>query len=211
LILAAQFPDLLWPVFLLLGIEHVRIDPGNTAFTPLDFYDYPVSHSLAAVVGWSIAFALVHWTIKQDSRSSFVLGLSVLSHWILDFVSHRPDLPLLPRGHRHVGLGLWNSVPITVSVELLLWLAGLLIYLSVSKATDAVGRIAFSIFAMFVLMLYAGNVIGGAPPGVSAIAWFGLSQWLMVGWAYWLDRHRMSLVRSQMAATTACGLAAFVA
>ena len=192
LFVAAQFLDLLWPVFLLLGIEHVRIDPGNTAFTPLDFYDYPISHSLVTVLGWSTAFGIVYWLIKRNSRSSMVLALCVLSHWVLDFVSHRPDMPLAPGVSRYVGLGLWNSVPGTMAVELTMFVIGVALYLSSTKAKDSVGRLAFWIFIVFLLVIYVGNVTGGPPPSVKALAWVALAQWLLVPWAYWIDAHRIS-------------------
>src|SRR5687768_4256927 len=106
---ATMLLDLLWPLFLLMGIEHVRIDSGNTAFTPLDFYDYPYTHSLLNVIGWSILAGTIHWLRRKSWRDATVVGLAVLSHWVLDFVTHRPDLPLWPGGPM-VGLGLWNSV-----------------------------------------------------------------------------------------------------
>ena len=106
---ASQFIDLLWPIFLLLGLEHVRIDPGNTVFTPLDFYDYPISHSLLAVLGWSLGFGLLYYAVQRSGRNALILGALVLSHWVLDFISHRPDLPLIPGMETRVGLGLWNS------------------------------------------------------------------------------------------------------
>ncbi len=160
LFLAAQFLDLLWPIFLLLGIEHVRIAPGNTAFTPLDFYDYPISHSLLTVAGWSVGMAFVYWAMKRDGRSSLVLGACVFSHWLLDFVTHRPDLPLAPGVSRYVGLGLWNSVPATIAVELMMFFIGVVLFLSVSKAKDVIGRVAFWVFIVFVLFLYAGQCAG---------------------------------------------------
>jgi len=110
LFLSAQFLDLLWPIFLLLEIEHVPIDPGNTAFTPLDFYDYPVSHSLVTVIGWSLAFGLIYFLRRNDKPGAWMLGLGVLSHWVLDFITHRPDLPIAPGLQIYAGLGLWNSV-----------------------------------------------------------------------------------------------------
>ena len=106
LLLASQFIDLLWPIFLLLGLEHVRIAPGNTVFTPLDFYDYPISHSLLAVLGWSVGFGLVYYAVRRSGRNALILGAIVLSHWVLDFISHRPDLPLIPGMETRVGLGL---------------------------------------------------------------------------------------------------------
>lgn len=203
LLLAAQFLDLLWPAFLLLNIEHVRIAPGNTAFTPLDFYDYPISHSLLTVILWGAGFSVVYFVLKRDRRSAFVLLACVVSHWVLDFVSHRPDMPLVPGLKHYIGLGLWNSVPATLVVELLLFLIGVLIYVSVSKAKDRTGQVAFWSFVAFTLFLYMGNVFGTRPPDVRTLAWFGLSQWIMIPWAYWIDRHRTTqrttLSRSQSA------------
>jgi hypothetical protein len=202
LFVAAQFVDLLWPIFLLLGMEHVRIAPGNTAFTPLDFYDYPISHSLLTVVGWSAAFAIVYWLLRRDARSSVVLAGCVASHWVLDWVAHRPDMPLAPGVHDYVGLGLWKSVAATVTVELLMLVVGVALFLSASKSKDRIGRNAFWGFIGFVLALYAGNVFGGPPPNVQALAWFGLSQWLVVPWLYWIDRHRVTVnVAEAMAAS----------
>lgn len=63
--LAAQFIDLLWPFFILFGIESVSIDPGNTVFTPLDFESYPYSHSLLAVFIWSVILAAVYFMVKK--------------------------------------------------------------------------------------------------------------------------------------------------
>jgi hypothetical protein len=189
LFLAAQFLDLLWPILLLAGVEHVRVAPGNTAFTPLDFYDYPISHSLATVIVWSSAFGIAYWLLRKDRRSAVVVGVCVLSHWVLDFLSHRPDVPLAPGMDRYVGLGLWNSVPATVAIELVMFIVGVLLFLSVSTPKDRTGRFAFWSLVILLLLMYAGNIVGGPPPNVGALAWFGMTQWLVVPWAYWIDRH----------------------
>ena len=190
LIMAAQFVDLLWPLFLLLGIEHVRIDPGNTAFTPLDFYDYPVSHSLLTGIGWAAAFGVVYFAIRRSARNAFVLAGCVISHWVLDFVSHRPDMPIIPGLKLYVGLGLWYSVPATIVVEGILFAAGVFIYLRSTKAKDRTGTYAFWSFILFLLLAWIGNMVGGAPPNVNALAWGAQSAWLLILWAYWIDRHR---------------------
>ncbi|MGB5848714.1 MAG: hypothetical protein WBH40_09520, partial [Ignavibacteriaceae bacterium] len=83
LFLATQFIDLLWPFFVIFGIEKVAIDPGNTAFTPLDFIYYPFSHSLLGVLIWAILFGVVYYFIIKDLKTSLILGILVLSHWIL--------------------------------------------------------------------------------------------------------------------------------
>lgn len=99
LVFATGFLDLIWTIFLLFGIEHVRIAPGITRVTPFDFYDYPVSHSLLAVVGRSLAVALVYFAAKRYSTGAWVVGVCVLSHWFLDWIVHRPDLALWPGGN----------------------------------------------------------------------------------------------------------------
>src|SRR5918999_1339466 len=116
---AAQLPDLVWPVLVAAGVERVEIAPGHTAFTPLDFVSYPYSHSLVFVALWALAVAVLYRLRMRSTRACVVLALLVLSHWLLDFVTHAPDLPLVPGGPRY-GLGLWNSVPLTIALEALL-------------------------------------------------------------------------------------------
>ncbi len=96
--LGAQFPDLLFPVLLLTGVEHVRIAPGITRVTPIDFYDYPISHSLMMTIVWALLLSGIYWILRCDTRATVLLGLAVVSHWVLDFVSHPPDMPLTLHG-----------------------------------------------------------------------------------------------------------------
>jgi len=190
LFLASQFIDLLWPTLLLLGVEHVRIAPGITTVTPLDFVDYPVSHSLLAVFGWAVLFALAYQFLRRYRHGAIVLGLAVLSHWLLDLLVHRPDLPLVPGRDPLVGLGLWSSHGATLAVELPIFAVGLWLYLRTTAAIDATGRWALWGLVAVLLGVYAGNLLGPPPPSVEAIAWVGQAQWLLVAWAYWVDAHR---------------------
>jgi len=190
LFLAAQFLDLLWPTFLLLGLEVVRIAPGITAVTPLDFVRYPYSHSLVATAGWSALFAIVYWFRHRDMRASLLLGLLVSSHWILDFVTHRPDLPLSFSSEVRVGLGLWYSRSATLVVELLLFLAGVVLYARATRPRDRIGRIGFWVLVGFLVTVYLVNIFGPPPPSVAAVAWGTQLMWLLVLWGFWLDRHR---------------------
>lgn len=190
LFLASQFVDLLWPTLLLAGVERVRIEPGITAVTPLDFVHYPVSHSLLAVLGWGALFGLVSFALRRRRRESMVLAVTVVSHWLLDLIAHRPDLPLLPGGGVKLGLGLWNSVPATLALELSLFAAGVWLYVRATAARDATGRWALAGLVAFLLLVYLGSVFGEPPSGVSAVAWVGQAQWLLVAWAYWVDAHR---------------------
>ena len=188
--LAAQFIDLLWPTLLLLGIESVRIAPGITAVTPLDFEHYPISHSLVMSVVWGAVFGGVYFVARRNLRAAAVLGVLVVSHWFLDAVVHRPDLPLTVGGDARVGLGLWSSIPGTLAVELAMFALALWLYLGTTRARDKIGGVGFAAFAVFLIAIYAGAAFGPPPPSASAIAWSDMGQWLVVALAAWIDAHR---------------------
>jgi len=193
LFVACQLADLMWPVFLAAGFESVRIAPGITAFTPLDFVSYPYSHSLVALCLWGVMFGSACWLLGTRGRASLLIAGLVVSHWLLDFVSHRPDMPIYPGGARW-GLGLWNSVPATLLVELSLYGAGVWLYSTTTRATDAAGRWSFVALTLFLLIAYFANVAGGPPPSVRAVYTLGLLGGLMiVVWSWWTDRHRQTV------------------
>ena len=100
LVFAAQFADMLWPILLLLGVERVRIVPGLLPASPFDFTSYPISHSLVAQLGWGALLGLIYFAIRRDARSALLVGGLVPTHWVLDFVAHRPDMPIYPGGPR---------------------------------------------------------------------------------------------------------------
>jgi hypothetical protein len=190
LFLASQFVDLLWPVLLLLGIEHVRIEEGITAVTPLDFVDYPVSHSLAGALLWSAAGGALYYILRREKRGALVVGLCVLSHWVLDLLSHRPDLPLWFSGGVKVGAGLWNSVPGTILAEGALFVAGVAVYLTSTRSKDRVGTAALWSLVGILAVIGGLNYVTPPPPDVTSIAVVGNSLWFFVLWAFWADRHR---------------------
>ncbi|MCZ7603459.1 MAG: hypothetical protein M5R37_11340 [Melioribacteraceae bacterium] len=194
LFFASQFIDLLWPIFLLLGIEQVIIEPGNTVFTPLNFIYYPFTHSLAGVVIWGLIFGVVYFLIKKNYKTAILLGLLVISHWILDFITHAPDLPLIPGLELKVGLGLWNSLIFTLLFEVAIFSVGLFYYLKVTKAKNKQSNYGFWGLIIFLLVIYIMNVFGSTPPNEEAIAWAGNLQWLFIIWAYWVDRNRDSKI-----------------
>src|SRR3954468_18052954 len=165
---AAQFADLLWPVLVALGLEQVRIDPGNTAFTPLDFVSYPYSHSLLMLCVWGALFGSVAAFVTRNAAAGVVVAALVVSHWILDVLTHRPDMPLYP-GSAKLGLGLWNIVPATMTLEVLMFLAGVWVYMRSTRARDRIGRRAFAAFVVFLIAVYAGNAFGPPPPSVNAV------------------------------------------
>jgi len=190
LFLSVQLVDLIWPIFLLMGVEHVRIVPGITAFTPLDFYDYPFTHSLAAALVWSLLFGLIYFAIRGLPREAFILSACVFSHWVLDLISHGPDLPLAPGLDVRWGLGLWNSVLASVLVEGIIFLAGAWIYMRSTRARDRTGRWALGALLLFLLLIWAANIFLPPPPSDKAVAWSALLLWLLIPWGYWIDRHR---------------------
>jgi membrane-bound metal-dependent hydrolase YbcI (DUF457 family) len=189
LVLAAQFLDLLWPIFLLFGVERVEIRPGDTRFTPLHFEHYPISHSLATTLAWAAFFAAIYFWITRYRRGALVVAAVVLSHWLLDWVTHRPDLPLYPGGPL-AGLGLWNNVVATMVVESLMFVVALAIYLRTTRAADRVGKWSFWSFVVFLAAAYLAAAFGPPPPDVRAVAWSMFGLWLLVAWGYWIDRHR---------------------
>ena len=113
---AAQLPDVLWPCFLLAGLERATIVPGDTVVTPLRFDSYPWSHSLLMVALWGTALGLLLRWLGGGTRAGVVAACLALSHWLLDFATHRPDMPLVPGGGPRLGLGLWQSLPMTMVV-----------------------------------------------------------------------------------------------
>ena len=192
LLVAATFAlDLLWPVFLLLGIERVRIEPGVTAFTPLAFDSYPWSHSLVMALVWGGLLALA---VARRTRPGvpLLVGALVVSHWVLDFASHRPDLPLWPGPSPLLGLGLWDSIPATLLVEGALFLAGILVYVRGTRPLDRTGSWALWTLLLVQAAMWASGPWGPPPPSPSVLAWVSLGLWLFVLWAWWADRHRVA-------------------
>jgi hypothetical protein len=190
LLFAGQFLDLLWPALILGGVEHASIQPGNTPVTPLNFSSYPISHSLEGALLWSVLIGGITWLVRRAPGEAFVVGACVASHWILDLISHAPDLPLRFSGGMKVGMGLWYSVAATVIVELLLFAGGIRLYLSATRSRDAVGTYGFWGLVVFLLAIYAGNIFGPPPPSMLAVGIAGNAIWLLVLWGWWVDRHR---------------------
>lgn len=193
LFFAAELLDLLWPLFLLLGLEHVRITPGITAVSPFDFYDYPVSHSLLTVLLWSSAAGTIYFLREKYRRGAWVVAAGVLSHWVLDAIVHRPDLPLAPGAHVYIGLGLWNSWTASIGVELTFFLGGLVLYLRTTRPKDGVGRYGLWSLLGVLFLGWVGSLLAGPPPSSTALAWGALAMWLTVPAASWVDAHRQSV------------------
>jgi hypothetical protein len=195
LFLATQLVDVLWAVFVLLGIEHYRIVPGITASLPLDLYYMPYTHSLVAAVAWStVVFALCQWVIPlsgfKSSRCAFFLALGVFSHWVLDLVVHRPDLPLYDNAYK-VGFGLWNFPLPALVLESALLFGGMWLYLRSTTATSFPGRYGMIFFGLAILVLHCLLFWGPLPPGITAgAARLGALYLILAAAAYWLEKKR---------------------
>lgn len=188
-----QLCDLIWPVLLLAGVERAHIEPAATAVTPLVFDHYPWSHSLLMTVVWGLVLGGIYLARRGDRRAALVLGLVVVSHWVLDWVSHIPDMPIVPWGGPRVGLGLWNSVVATVAVEGLMFALGAWIYSRITRPRDRTGRWAWVSLVVVLVAIYLANVLGSPPPSMAAVAIGALAIWLLVWWGAWVDGHRRAI------------------
>lgn len=207
---AVQLLDILWPIFILLGIEHARIVPGLMAASPLDLYDIPYSHSLATSLLWSALAAAPLLALKR-SREAAVMAICVFSHFILDFVTHRPDLPLAPGSDIRLGLGLWNYRALEIAVEAGLFLVGIWLYWSgttpvvrgnaageapgpgrvPAKRIKKMGTIGFAVLMALLAIIWLGGALGPPPPDIYVVAWsIVISMPLILAWTYAIDRAR---------------------
>ena len=190
LLAAPELADILFPLFVVLGWEKVAFTSAASPFLSITLDQYPISHSLLALIAWGIVFALLYGWRTGYGRGAVVVALLVVSHWVLDFVTHRPDMPLYPGGPK-VGLELWASVPGTLIVEGLLFVAGVAIYARATRARDAVGRYAFWGLVALLLALYVASLFSPAPPSGNEFAVVGMILTVVfVGLGVWVDRHR---------------------
>lgn len=184
--------DLLWPLFSLAGLESFRIEPGITAFTPLAFDYYPLSHSLLMATVWGLAAGLLTARLTRNARAGWVVGAIVPSHWVLDAIAHRRDLPLWPGESPMVGFGLWNSIPGTFLVEGLVFMAGILVFLRVTRARDRIGVVALWALLVFLTVIWVSGPFSPPPPSTTAVSVTALALILVPLWAAWADRHRQT-------------------
>ncbi|MGZ8845786.1 MAG: hypothetical protein ACXW3C_04920 [Pyrinomonadaceae bacterium] len=189
LIAAPILLDLIWPIFLLLGWEHVSIVPNRNPFLRLQFDSYPISHGLLAVVGWATLYASVYFGLTRYLSGTIVIWFGVVSHWVLDYLVHIPDLPLHAKS-RLFGLGLWNHRWLTIAIEIALFAIAIWTYQRETRAKDKIGLYAFLAFVFVLLAAYAGAAFGPAPPSVKKVALITLLTWLAIPWAWWIDKHR---------------------
>ena len=192
LFLACQLADIIWPNLVLLGIEALEVEPGITVMIPLNFSHYPYSHSLVALILWSAIFGVLYALLRRSgTKAAIVIAVLVLSHWVLDVLTHRPDMPITLTESSAVGLGLWNYPVVAVPLELLLFGAGTWLYVRHTKPLNRQGSIGFWSLILFLLVVYAANILGPPPPSPAAVAWSAQALWILIAWGFWVDHHRV--------------------
>ncbi len=196
LFLAAQLPDILISLFVLLGIERVNMVENYTQSTNYQFAFIPYSHSLVGSFAWAVVAYVIARTLpakKVTNRKTIalVVAVAVFSHWVLDWIVHTPDLPVLGNGSPKVGLGLWNNAPLTFTLEAVLLLAGVWLYLRATRGTTVIGKYGMVSFAVVLIIANAVNIFVARFD--SAVFW-AISSLLLYcaigGAAFWLDRKR---------------------
>lgn len=196
LVFAAMFADLLAWAFVVTGIEHFAIRPGITTANALDLYDYPISHGLATDFAWATLLAAAYYLINRYWRGSVLVFVAVLSHWVLDFIVHRPDMPLAPGIHKYYGLGLYNSRVGMIAVEGTLWVIGIVLYVGATRSKKRAGVYVFWLGAALLTWIWAVSLKGSPPPGtiiqagISSLVFMAIT----VAWAYAVDRWRLRAV-----------------
>ncbi len=192
LFIAVQLVDIAWAILVFLGIEKVRIVPGITASNPLDLYYMPYTHSLVGAGLWAAAAIVLCKPLRgvRNWSAAAWMGAAVFSHWLLDWLVHRPDLPLYDDTMK-VGLGIWNYPAIALALEALLLFGGMIMYLRRTQAINAIGRLGPPVFGILMLAIQ-GYIFFGPPPaspGAAAITAL-LSYFVFAVVAHWLDRQR---------------------
>jgi hypothetical protein len=195
---ASQLVDIGWFIFLLLGVERVEIAPGITEANALDFTHYPYTHSLVGAIVWT-ALAMIVASVWYRRNGSFIkptatIGAVVLSHFWLDVFVHRPDLTIAGEGTTRLGLGVWNNIPATLTVELGMLAGGIWLYYRATRAASKGGKWGTIIFMIALTALWLPSVFGSAPPNTTAIAIMGIvTTPLIILTTSWLERKRVTI------------------
>lgn len=191
LIVAAGLADLLWLAFFATGLEQVEIVPGLMAANSLDLVSVPFSHSLLMDVVWALLFAGLYFSVRRDSRGAWIIAAAVFSHWVLDVVTHRPDMQLVPWMDTRLGFGLWNSPIATLIVEGVLWLGAIVVYVRGTRPIGRAGRYGFWPMLVILTFLWLTSLRGDPPPSLGALASVNAVFFAVVlAWAAWMNRAR---------------------
>jgi hypothetical protein len=196
LVFAAMLADLLWCLFLIGGVEHVEFGQAMGAANYFHATNIAFSHSLLLDALWAALLAAAYLLRHRSTRSSWILFAAVLSHWPLDWIAHRPDMPLAPGAHTYFGLGLWTSIPATVLLEGGFWLLAVILYARATRHKGRTGIYAYWVVIVLLTLAWYGNISGPPPRDPHAAPYISLTLFsLAVAWAYWMNRLRPSATK----------------
>ncbi len=192
LVFAAMLADVVAFSLVAAGIERFGVVAGVQR-NRLIGENVVYSHSLLMDILWAALLAGAYFFWRRHARAAWLLFAVVVSHWVLDVISHRPDMPVGPGIPGVFGLGLWNSLPATLAVEGGMWLFAIVLYVSVTRANSASARYAFWARVVALTLAWFGNISRPPTPGGSAVA-AGLTSLVFfacaIGWAYWMEHAR---------------------
>lgn len=181
LFIAAQLVDWAFFLFLMFGVESMRITPDISVMNPMDLYHMPYTHSLIGSAAWASIFAALIFGVTQSRKAALIGALVVLSHWFLDLLVHIPDLTIAGSPPK-LGLGLWNHPSIEIPLELVLTIGALWIYVRKIKPKST----PLLMLALVMLALQLFNWFGPVEPqvttGTSLLAFFAFGIVTLLSW-----------------------------
>ena len=197
LFIAVQFVDIIWTILIFFGIERVEIVPGITEANPLDFVHYPFTHSLVAFVVWSVIVGLIVFLGKFKSSLSkmslgLLLGFGVFSHFLLDLIVHRPDLPVMGDDSMMLGFGLWNYTAIAYILEMLIFIGGAYVYFRAKGNLTKSKKTGLVLFIVILLIINLANLYGPPPEDTRMIAVVGFVSFILFAlFGFWVDKEKV--------------------
>ena len=189
LLAAAQLVDIVWAIFILTGVEHASLAP-SLASNPLVLHDMPYTHSLVATLAWSVIAFLMAWkAIGLAAGEALAVAAVVASHWFLDLIVHRPDLPLLT-GAPKFGFGLWNFPQLAYGLEVSLLFVTLWLCLKAIPIRNDRRGVWYG-FAAVLVAIQTMTSFGPIPPKLSAMVAAALALYLIIPFVgRWVERHQ---------------------
>jgi membrane-bound metal-dependent hydrolase YbcI (DUF457 family) len=189
LVFAANFPDIIWSIAIILGIENAHIASDSSVFTPVGLNYYAISHSFVVSIVLSVLFANLYWWKKKDVTGALVIGGAGFSHWLLDFVTAPSTLPLFPGSSMNLGLGLLSSMTSRLLVEELLLVIGVLLYLSITKLKKKIKLYGFATFVLLISATYIVSNMKQIEFGERLLGEFVVFTLVLPVWAQWFDEN----------------------
>lgn len=195
--IAAQLVDWAFFMLALVGVEKMRIDPQASAMVPFDLYFMPYTHSLAGTGAFALVAGLAIAIYFRDALAGFLMALVTASHWVLDWLTHVPDLTLAGSPPLY-GLGLWNSPEIAMPLEIGITLAAFVFYTRRSRGPAAQPLILIALMLALQAVNWFAPHPAEAGPFLYGQALFAFALLTLV--AFWVGENRYFTQRGGLAA-----------